>query len=118
MGVGYVLVYPSKQEYISYTHIGASTLFEMAGNPVAAAITSWYLLHNAQYHVAFVSDTYGEWPFETPPSDYLDTYRDMTDEVVAALVEANILADHGREVFDEAEPEVYLRRLQNIWGQP
>jgi len=43
MGATYVLVNYSKKETIGFLHIGASKAKELAGNPVAAAITTWYL---------------------------------------------------------------------------
>ncbi len=41
MGVGYYLVNHTRREYVLYAHIDASKARELAGNPVAAAITTW-----------------------------------------------------------------------------
>ena len=115
MGIHYTLVNQSKREHLAFAHIGAGTKHELAGNPAAAAILVWYLLEHPGDRIAFVSDTYEDWPFPEDSKADLCNYRDATDEVVAALVEAGVLADEGREVFDAEEAEVYVRRLRNIW---
>lgn len=63
MSVGYFLVNYSKKELLSFSHIDASTARELAGNPVSAAITTWYMLQNVSDSISFLSDTYDEWFF-------------------------------------------------------
>ncbi len=116
MSVGYSLVNVSKRQIISFAHIPASTVRELAGNPVAAAISTWYLLQNQGNAIAFVSDTYDDWPFPTGGRDDLSEYEDVTDTIVNSLVEAGILADEGIAWADPAEPDrVYIRALRNRW---
>jgi hypothetical protein len=114
VGVGYILVNHTRRERLLFTHIAASTKYELAGNPVAAAITSWYLLEHASDHIAFVSDSDYDWPFPTGSRSDLATYQDMTDAVVEDLVKAGIVRDEGREVFFD-DPDAYVRLLRNIW---
>lgn len=116
MGVGYILVNYSRKELISFAHIPASTAKELAGNPVSAAITTWYLLQHAGDAIAFLSDTYGEWCFPTGTRDEISNYLDVTDKVVESLIEAGILADLGIEWADKDKPdEIYMRGLKIIW---
>ena len=115
MGALYRLVNHSKREVVSFAHIGAGTRNELAGNPVAAAITTRYLQDHAGDAVAFVSDTYDDWPFLSGSRDELATYTDMTDDVVESLLETGVLVDEGREYLFDDEPEVYTRRLRNVW---
>ncbi|KYF55211.1 hypothetical protein BE08_30755 [Sorangium cellulosum] len=110
-----MLVNQTKREKILFLHIPASTKRELAGCPVSAAITTWYLLENAGDDIAFVSDTHGDWPFRSGSPDDLSMYREVTGDVVASLISAEILKDEGVEVFDESEPDVYERRLRNVW---
>ena len=119
MGVEYFLVNYSKKELISFSHIGASKERELAGNPVSAAMTTWYMLQHAGDSVAFLSDTYGEWCFPEGTRDEVSDYRDVTDEVVKSLIEAEILIDLGKAWADDDEPDkIYIRALKNVWMKP
>jgi hypothetical protein len=116
MGVGYVLVNHSKGEAIRFLHLPATKARELPGNPVSAAVTTWYLLQHPEDRVAFVSDTYGDWPFPSGSPSDLAGYPDVTDHVIRQLVEAGILRDEGIAWADEAEPQtVYIRALRNVW---
>jgi hypothetical protein len=115
MGVGYWLVNFTKKEQLVYSHVPAASARELAGNPVAAAITTWYLLRNLGDAISFVSDTHEDWPFPEGNRHDMDDYKEVTDEVVNQLMEQGLLVDDGRDVFWEDEPEVYLRRLRNVW---
>lgn len=115
MGVGYTLVNQTKKEKISFLHIPAKTARELAGNPTSAAMIVWYMLENRGDNIAFVSDTYDDWPF---PGDYkqLSGYVEMTDKVVDSLIAAEILVDEGIAWADEDEPDkIYIRALRNKW---
>lgn len=115
MGVGYILVNQTKKEIISFLHIPATTARELAGNPVSATMVVWYMLENRGDDIAFVSDTYDDWPF---PGDYkqLADYIEMTDKVVDSLINADVLVDEGIAWADENEPdEIYIRALRNQW---
>jgi hypothetical protein len=116
MGVGYQLVNQMKKEVISYSHIPATNARELAGNPVAAAITSWYLLQHQGDEIAFVSDTYDDWPFPSGSKQDMKGNRDVTDERVNALVDAEIIQDDGIAWADDKQPnEVYIRALLYVW---
>jgi hypothetical protein len=114
MGATYFLVNRTKREYIAYSHVAASTKREIAGNGIAASITAWYLLGHRTDSVVFCSDEDAH-PFQGGDWDDLDQYDEVTDRVVAELMDAGIFEDQGRQVFSEDEPDVYLRRLRNIW---
>ena len=116
MGVGYTLVNQTKKERVSFIHIPASKARELAGNPVSAAITTWYMLENPGDNIAFVSDTYDDWPFPTEMVGNLSDYTDVTDDVVNSLIEAQILVDEGIAWADDREPDsIYMRALRNKW---
>lgn len=118
MSVGYSLVNHSKKEVISFVHVDASSARELAGNEASSAITTWYMLQNAGDRIAFVSDTYDDWPFDSGARTDLKHYEDVTDLVVSDLVKAGILADEGRSYEDEDKPEsVFIRRLRNVWRE-
>ena len=95
MGVGYILVNHSRNEAIRFRHLAATTARELTGNSVAAAIVTWYLLHHPQDRIAFVSDTFGEWPFPSGGHSDLASYPDVTDQVVNELIGTGILEDCG-----------------------
>jgi len=118
MGVGYILVNYTQREQITFLHVGATKLREIAGNPAAACITAWYLLKHPGDNISFVPDTYGDWgwPFPSGSSSDCSTYTDMTDQVVAEIIDAKILVDGGKIYVDEDEPDtVFTRDLRNIW---
>ena len=116
MGVWYWLVNYTKREQVMFTHIGASTKFELAYNPASSAITTWYLLENIGDRISFVSDTYDDWPFLVGSRDDLSSYQDVTDQVAKALLENGILSDHGMVFVDEDDPDhIYIRDLRTTW---
>lgn len=114
MSVGYILVNQTKKEQITYIHIPATTKHEIVSCSISAAITTWYLLENAGDCIAFISDTYGEWPFNSGAWEDIFNYREVTDEVVEKLITAKILRDEGKEVFDECDPTSYMRKLRLV----
>ena len=121
MGVGYILVNNTKREQISFMHISASSRLELAGNPVAAAITTWYLIDNLGDEIAFITDTHGDWPFRSGSKDDLHQYREVTGRIVEDLLVCGILKDYGKDHVDKDEPDlVYTRDLRNVWmvGDP
>jgi len=116
MSVGYILVNFSKKEIITFAHIGATSARELAGNQGSSAITTWYFLKNSGDLVAFVSDTYDDWPFECGFKNDLTSYKDVTDGIVHELIAEGILADNGPSYVDENEPEsIFVRDLRNVW---
>tara|TARA_R110002094_G_scaffold69773_2_gene78669 strand:- start:4031 stop:4405 length:375 start_codon:yes stop_codon:yes gene_type:complete len=116
MGVTYTLINQTRGERIDFAHVGACKARELVGNPVAAAITSWYLLQHSGDAIAFVGDTDGKWPFATGCIEDTYEYREVTDEVVAELLRVGVLADHGLSFVDEDEPDtIFIRDLRNAW---
>lgn len=116
MSVGYVLVNFSKKEIISFAHVGTTSALELAGNVASSSITTWYLLKNIGDSIAFVSDTYDDWPFEFGTKSDLKSYEDVTNKVIRELLEEHILSDFGLSYIDENEPdEVFIRDLRNVW---
>ncbi len=119
MGVGFELVNFTQRERVQYLHVEGTKARELAGNSVPAAITTWYLLMHSGDHVAFVSDTYSEWPFPTGSRDDLTEYREVTDEVVDELIQVGILEDRGRRYEDADDPDhIYIRDLVKLWEEP
>lgn len=90
---------------ISYAHLPASKAKELTGNPVTAAITTWYLLNNIGDQISFVDEENVE-----------EDYRDVTSSIIDELIQNKIIEDDGEEVFDPEEPEVFIRRLRNIYA--
>lgn len=116
MGVGYSLINQTRRECIIFSHVAASTAREIAGNPAAAAIVSWYLLEHPGDAIAFVSDTHGDWPFRGGSRADMHDYDEVTAVVVEQLLEQGILSDHGRSYVDDDDPDhVYVRDLRNAW---
>ncbi len=116
MGVGFELVNYTKRERILFMHIPASKKHELAGNPAASAITTWYLLENPGDEISFISDTYDDWPFRGGSRDDLSQYLEVTGQVVDQLMVAGILKDYGKTHIDPDEPDhVYTRDLRNAW---
>jgi hypothetical protein len=114
MGTTYTLVNQTRRETIDFGHIPASKKKELAGNPVAAAIIAWYLLEHAGDRIALFGDD-GDWPFASGDWHELAGYTDRTDAVVGQLVAAGILRDDGRDELDDDDPQVYMRKLRNVW---
>ncbi|SET17766.1 hypothetical protein [Paenibacillus sp. NFR01] len=104
MGQGYVLVNQSKGEIISFSHLPASKARELTGNPVTAAMTTWYLLRNIGNQISFMEE-------ENVPLGYCD----VTNLVINDLIRNDIIEDRGIEVIDSNEPEIFIRQLRNKW---
>ncbi|MES2569376.1 MAG: hypothetical protein V4710_04900 [Verrucomicrobiota bacterium] len=118
MPVGFQIVNFSRKELLSFGHVNASSAHELAGNEASAAITTWYMLSRRGDRIAFVSDTYKDWPFENSSSDDLLNYRDVTAEMIQELISRQILADYGMLFVNPDEPEsVFVRDLRNIWDR-
>ena len=104
----------TKQEQILFTHIGASSPGELISHEAAAAIVSWYLNANRGDLITFVGD------YDDPESlpfyltfSQLRDWPDRTDRIVRAMIDEDILEDHGKSYVDEEEPDViYIRDLR------
>jgi hypothetical protein len=114
MSIGYCLINKTKREKITYAHLSANTANELTGNPVTSAITTWYLIKNSGDEIGFVPDQYYEWefPFRDISWDDINKFKDLTDDIINELINLQILIDYGIEIFDESEPDVYVRRLR------
>lgn len=117
MSVGYYLINKTQKEQITFSHLPAETAKELTGNPVTAAITTWYMLKNLGDEISFISDQYyeNEYSLKGASLDEISDYYDVTNLLIEDLISLGILNDNGLEYFFEDEPEVYIRRLENIW---
>ena len=116
MGVGYMLVNHTKRQMVGYLHVPVSKAVEIAGHPAASAITTWYMLENTGDQISFVTDTYGDWPFEDGSREDLTSYADVTSQTISELIDKGVLQDYGHSYEDPDEPEVvYERDLRNVW---
>ena len=106
--MGYELINRTKKERISFFRVGATKARELAGNPVSAAITTWYLLVNQGDEIAFIDDTSGEL------KKYIH-FPDKTKEAIDQLIENEILLDEGKEFYFHDEPDIWDRKLRNVW---
>ncbi len=112
MGTDFCLVNRSKKERITFAHLPCTKSREITGNPVCAAIVTYYLIENAGDEIFFVS----EHDFEEHKE--VHAFAEVTDQVVTNLIEAEILQDDGIAWFDEDEPQnIYIRNLKNVWMQ-
>jgi hypothetical protein len=108
MGATYWLANHTRREVIWFKHLPAGSKREIAGCAAAAAIVAWYMMENAGNRIEFYNDARGDGPS-------FEDYREVTDEVVSALIAAEILQDEGRDIWDADDPDCYTRRLRNIW---
>ena len=110
MTVGYS---QTKRERILFLNVPATTAWELAHCPAASAIVTWYMIHHPTDRIAFVSDTFDDWPFKDGERSELRSYTEVTDQVVAQLIEQGILVDHGpARYFSGGEEETYDRDLR------
>ncbi len=117
MGTAYCLANQTRREVIMFANLPASSKREIAGCSASASVTAWYLLEHMSDTISFVADSEGFWPFATGGPDDLALYEEVTDKAVEALIAAGILEDEGRESnLDDEVPELYCRKLRNIWG--
>ena len=115
MGAEYVLENHTKKEIITYQHVPASKARDVAGNPVSAAITMWYLLQNTGDQITFVSDYYDK-PLSTRAWDEILEYAKVTEKTASVLIRVGILQDRRIAWADEEEPDrVYIRDLRIVW---
>lgn len=108
MGVEYVLINRSKKQQVAFYHLPVGKAKEISGNPVSAAIVTWYLLNNSGDEIQFIS-------YEDPAFKEIFDFLDVTDSVINELIENGILLDEGIERFDDEEPEIFIRNIRNVW---
>ena len=110
MGVTYSLINRTKKEIISFIHVPAAKAREIAGNSIAASITTWYMLNHINDDITFL-----------PETDYIPEiadYEDVTDSIIDDLIAKEIFADEGIRYVCDDEPELYFRKIRNIWDYP
>ncbi len=107
MGVGYILINNTKKEAINYYHLPSSKMKELAGNPITSAITTWYLLNNRDDDIRFIPDTIIDRD--------LNSYNDVTSNIIKDLIKEKIIKDDGFEFIDKDDPEIYIKKYINIW---
>ncbi|WP_239714812.1 hypothetical protein [Paenibacillus sp. 19GGS1-52] len=94
MGVTYQLINLSKKEVINYSHLPASKLRGIVGNPVSSAITTWYLINNIGDTITFLSE------LDESPQD-IEHYKEVTDRIINELIQNQILKDEGLMYVDK-----------------
>jgi hypothetical protein len=122
VGVGYTLINLDKKEEISFLHIKASKMRELANTIASASITTWYLLNNRGDRIAFISDHETEHLLFGQTYHYTEFigYLDVTNTVVEQLIETGVLYDAGILWMDEDDSNLFVRDLRstsNIRGQ-
>jgi len=116
MAVEFELVNQTKKEVISFCHLPGSKKRELTGGVASSAIVTWYMLSNQGDQIQFVSDTYGEWPFNSGSRNDLTQYTDVTEELIQSLIKEGILQDEGYDYIDDEDPEnIYIKKHANIW---
>lgn len=108
----------TKREQILFSHLPASTRWELTTYPVSAALITWYLINNSGDQIGFIPDTYGpsdkEWPFKNILREQTYQFPDVTDKIVNEMIAEGILKDSGIDIFDKDEPDVFIRKLEVI----
>lgn len=111
MSVGYALVNKTRREILSFHRLPVSSASEIARDPVAALLTTSYMLRHLGEAIGFVSDTYGEWPFPEGECGAHARYRDVTDQMVQEMIGEGILRDDGILWRDDDDPGLYIRKI-------
>ena len=117
MSVCYTLWNATKRERISFAHTNASSAWEIAGQPAAAALAAWYMIQNSGDAISILPEG------ACPPSLRVSTVDpsslpDRTDHYVDLLIAEGILEDFGFIFRDRDEPDaVYIRDLRNVWNE-
>ena len=115
MGTTYQLVNLTRGELIGFSHIPTAKALELAGNPVSASMVTWYLLNHLGDQITFVSIADGIWPLSSGSIEDIAGFPDKTEKIVEDLIGKGILIDEGRDYYFEDEPEIYDRKLRNVW---
>ena len=95
-----------------FLHLPVSTMNEITGNKVSAYIVEWYKGQNPGDEIDFVSDTYDDWPFSHGNRENLQSYNEITEDVVSTLLKEGVIIDNGITWRDEDEPDkIFIRDL-------
>jgi len=113
MSTTYQLVNVTKQETLKYVNLSVSKTKEIATNAICAAMTTWYLLQNPGDIIGFVSEVDLRWPLPSGSWEELNGYTEITEDLIAQLINAEILEDKG-SVFIDNNPDLIQRNLKVI----
>jgi hypothetical protein len=116
--LAYCLINITKKQKIVCRHLPIDTAKEWIGSPIAGSITTLYGINNSGDEIGFISEKYDEkaWPYYKGITwEDIISYRDVTEEVINELQDMKILMDKGKEIFNEDEPDIYIKRLENVW---
>jgi hypothetical protein len=113
MSAIYQLVNATKRETLKYLHLPVSKAREIAINPVTAAMTAWYMLKHQGDVIGFVSEYDLKWPLATGSWEELKSYKEVTEEVITSIVEAEIAKDLGVSYVDDTK-QLILREIKII----
>ena len=116
MGVGYALVNSTRREQIMFRHLPVHTAREIIGNEIAGTVISYYLFRCLGDHVAFVSDTNGEWPFAQDTWADLARYTEVTDLIIDEMIGFGWFEEGERALVLPDEPTLYYRSLTLGWN--
>ena len=116
MGVYYELVNHSKKELISFHRLPTVKANEIIGNPASSAMVTCYLMENSGDQIVFMGDD--DQTSSGIPLNDISTYEDVSDRLLASLIEKEILVDCGLIFQDEDDPNLYLRDIRNGWMPP
>jgi len=116
MGVGYQLVNSTRREQIIFYHLPVSKASEIIGHQIAGMLITYYLFRCVGDHIAFVSDTYDDWPFATDSRADLAAYVEVTDQIIDEMIGFGWFDEHDHTLIFEDDPEIYYRSLTPLWN--
>lgn len=89
---------------------------EWLSNVSACAMITWYMLRHRADDIRFYGDYQDEKEFCRISRDF----KDITEGVIAAMIEEGILADCGKSWQDEDDPNLFVRdiRPRRDWFYP
>lgn len=88
---GYTLVNFDRRERLGFGAARAASVRDLAGNPVTAALVTYYLFQHMGQTISFLPPA-PEPPFTQEQWDQIQHYPDVTPQVMDTLVELGVLA--------------------------
>lgn len=114
MGAMYALFNVTRRERVSFCRCGAGKPREIAGNPVAAAVATWYFItHRGDTMFFGPDDESYEWPSAEVSKADAWTWPDVEDRVLRDLENQQIVRDLGP--CDSKDPYLRSRRFELTW---
>lgn len=118
MGEWVNLVNYTRREYVGGGHYPWVKPAEWSFNVSACALCTWYMLRHRSDDVRFFGDYQDEEEFFRIGEEFTD----VTDQVIAAMIEEGPLADCGMSWQDDDDPSLYVRdirpRRDYFWPPP